>query len=865
MTRWLPFMEALRAVIPPDVPQELSLQLIKNGQRDFLRVPLVDLATWPGHAELAARSADGFTVYTSVGVREPGLPSRGKGAGGGIRQTVATLGVAVDIDLANPEGVNAHRTKERLPVDAMEAAAFLEGVPDPSYVVSTGYGLQAWWLFDSAFVLPDQTYRLYAQKRLYKSFEAKIAARAEALGFHFDRTCGISAWNRLPGSFNWKDPENPREVVITYDSGLRYSPEKLLGNTTPVLSALSADGDPEGEAISTDTGERLGKVIADLRRSIAPQHEAFAKVDALLKGESFADSERDKAMNSLLWVVINWTRHTTKLTPEEYAILFKPSLSKWTAEDDAEKSLDDELAKITDKAERAIEIWETEQAEKRAAKEELLAGLRMTFKVDGESLPPEIPTPTIGLVYANGGVFVHHEGTQAVPLRGWKGPFKGKDEIVTRCKDAWDNSPTFDLDYVNAKGETKAKGFPQLLREYGETAIKAVICFDRAESSYDFATRELYVARSPLRDLEPKFCESFHEWGRIAQRNPLLWDDFCSAFPDLSKPLAIGYQYGPKRAGKSVIGRAFSQLWSTAGPMSYKAHVMSGYFDPDHLCFVIDEGLPLGKSNSTDMREFISSRTHNCNPKGFRGFNAEGYPRVLVAANNLGVIAQLAQEELTTDDVNAIAERVIYFETLPAGAAWMDKYNVNNQITNEWVDGNAVAKHLLWLAANHKIASPGKRFAVEGSMVDVHRDLVTRGHKEGIILEWIARFMTNPDEFYKQAAHAGLKNRIFVGDGRLLVNTAAIVGGWSFYGMKPNEEKFTARAVGHVLAKWRRGGEVRVRTDDERPIFHEINPDYVFDYATGPAQIGDRSAMMRTLNRPITDELYVKHFKEEIA
>jgi hypothetical protein len=56
------------------------------------------------------------------------------------------------------------RSRIDLPRTTADAIKILEDGPKPSLIVNSGYGLQAWWLFDEPFVFKTPEDRLTASK-----------------------------------------------------------------------------------------------------------------------------------------------------------------------------------------------------------------------------------------------------------------------------------------------------------------------------------------------------------------------------------------------------------------------------------------------------------------------------------------------------------------------------------------------------------------------------------------------------------------------------------------------------------------------------------------------------------------------------
>jgi hypothetical protein len=79
------------------------------------------------------------------------------------------------------------------------------GLPKPSFFVDSGNGLHIYWQFDDL-----------VEKEAWRAAAAKLKELAEVMGLKADpsRTADIASVLRVPGTCNWKDPRNPKRVVL---------------------------------------------------------------------------------------------------------------------------------------------------------------------------------------------------------------------------------------------------------------------------------------------------------------------------------------------------------------------------------------------------------------------------------------------------------------------------------------------------------------------------------------------------------------------------------------------------------------------------------------------------------------------------
>lgn len=790
-------------------------------------------------------------AYTSPGLRELGLPEERQG---GRRQVVALAGFVLDVDRADPV---AHKAKN-LPVTDEDMAEIFSAGPDPTLVVSSGYGLQAWWLFERPWELEGHADQVRAGRR-YESFVAPFIAHANQRGWHLDKTASISHLFRLPGSQNWKR-ETPRPVEVVYEGGARYPLEELTKSTARTRIAHDAE-DPEPGLIS-DTPERspeelaakLEQVRAALRR-LPPQHEYKEPIEKLLAGESFAArGNRDNMLQRLVWVVA--FRAPRDLDADELAEIFRPSLTVWTEEDGAEKTIDEEMAKAEDKLERAFEI----RAEKDAKKQAGIEALRNFIRSDGKEVNEDEAPPTILQQYAivqyKGSYWAQSFGKQSqYPLKpGFYGPFMS-NELLVQLGSLWENGPAqFQLTYLNSKDEEKLKTVGRVAQEYAIGAHRVVGHFELQDSYYDVTTRTFHEAICPVREFEPRFDPRIDEWLRVMggdKADKLL--DWIAGVTKLSDQCCALYLSGPPSCGKNLLADGLAQLWHEGGPTQLET-VMGDHNAELFRCplVLLDEGLDSRsrKSASAFLRRLTGNSVFTFNEKYEPTRKVVGCVRLLIAANNDNVL-RFGDEELSALDLEAVIGRFLHLRVSRDASAWLEERNPGRSMTNDWVAGGLIARHALWLRENRQF-SHGRRFLVEGEATEMHKNMITRGQRNGLVLEWLSRYMSNPDALERrQAAGAVKMPRIRLGNQKLLVNTQGLIDAWATY-LGSDTPKLTSQAIGHSLNQLSTGSKPKLGPRGARVQFHEIDVSLVFSWAE-QNQIGDLDAMQDNIGRVLAE------------
>jgi len=168
-----------------------------TGQR---HVDWLDIGDYDTIAECAARRAATADVWHGVATRRARLPH-----GRGSANDCAHLpGLWLDVDIAGP----GHKGGHTLPPDVDLARELIAAYPlEPTVVVHSGGGLQAWWLFPEPLPAADAG-------PLLTRWGATWADIGRQQHWHVDNVFDIARIMRLPGTINRKVPGDPRPVVV---------------------------------------------------------------------------------------------------------------------------------------------------------------------------------------------------------------------------------------------------------------------------------------------------------------------------------------------------------------------------------------------------------------------------------------------------------------------------------------------------------------------------------------------------------------------------------------------------------------------------------------------------------------------------
>lgn len=173
-------------------------------------------------AVTAVGLAAGKDVYVGVA-----LVDRDRGPRQRIKADAVSglVGLWADIDIAHED---AHKGKT-YPPDEAKARAIIDATGcEPTLLVHSGHGLQAWWLFDEPLMFTSADERAAAATLAHR-WNLTLKVRAAELGFALDSTFDLSRVMRVPGSTNHKG--EPVDVVLLKHgrklTGPRWAPSSF--------------------------------------------------------------------------------------------------------------------------------------------------------------------------------------------------------------------------------------------------------------------------------------------------------------------------------------------------------------------------------------------------------------------------------------------------------------------------------------------------------------------------------------------------------------------------------------------------------------------------------------------------------------
>jgi len=164
------------------------------------------------------KNKDQSDIYMGVGLspKDYGLKNRCP-----ANEIAGITGFWADIDIQ--DGVHK---KKNLPASVEEAKSLFP--EEPTCVIHSGHGIQAWWLFREPWIFDSEDERLKAQA-MCEAWHKQILGRAEAHNWTVDATFDLSRILRIPGTKNLKNKDDVRDVkLIASNWTLRYEPDDLV-------------------------------------------------------------------------------------------------------------------------------------------------------------------------------------------------------------------------------------------------------------------------------------------------------------------------------------------------------------------------------------------------------------------------------------------------------------------------------------------------------------------------------------------------------------------------------------------------------------------------------------------------------------
>ena len=136
-------------------------------------------------------------------------------------EVAGIVGLWADLDLKSDPHPRA-----ALPATIEDALKILPEQFPPTFVVRTGNGVHAWWLFREPLIFASDEERRDTANLAFR-WQSLLRLNASARGWAFDRLADLARVLRVPGTRNCKDPANRKPIEIYRQTDRRYNPSDL--------------------------------------------------------------------------------------------------------------------------------------------------------------------------------------------------------------------------------------------------------------------------------------------------------------------------------------------------------------------------------------------------------------------------------------------------------------------------------------------------------------------------------------------------------------------------------------------------------------------------------------------------------------
>lgn len=304
----------------------------------------------------------------------------------------------------------------------------------------------------------------------------------------------------------------------------------------------------------------------------------------------------------------------------------------------------------------------------------------------------------------------------------------------------------------------------------GGTLVKQVIAvLGQPGNRYNPRSGILYEGIAALRDdIQPVFHQSIQDWLVLlggANHHKLL--NWLATITDLTRPTCALYIEGEPGCGKGMLAGGISRLYG-GPPVNYAEFVgpFNGGLARSPIIWA-DEKMPssrYGETPTEAFRSLVGNSDFTLSRKFMPTTPVQGCLRLIITANNSDALG--IGENLSPHDYAAVVQRVGYIRVDPSTAQQIKSLG-GRDYTEDWVSGDLIAEHVLWLRDNLSVAR-GSRLLVEGWEENFHRNLNLNLGSNHLVLETLCFILAN-----------GIQDPgTFVGNGSFCTSASAVLASW---------------------------------------------------------------------------------------
>lgn len=217
---------------------------------------------WLTSADDASEYEGLVNVYVGAGLTSK---SFGASSRGSSDDRTAIPGVWLDVDITGSPTDQVGRFKQGAALNEDAALDFVRSLKPPTLLVRSGWGIQAWWLFDQLLAwAPTDADALDRAKSIVYGFWQHAQNVAGDHGFRLDPTHELARLMRLPATVNKKSDQCAPAVWLDQDDqGPRYPIDELAETAALAMPSRSGKLPPVALDQGTVPKEKLDAVLAN--------------------------------------------------------------------------------------------------------------------------------------------------------------------------------------------------------------------------------------------------------------------------------------------------------------------------------------------------------------------------------------------------------------------------------------------------------------------------------------------------------------------------------------------------------------------------------------------------------------------------
>jgi hypothetical protein len=394
----------------------------------------------------------------------------------------------------------------------------------------------------------------------------------------------------------------------------------------------------------------------------------------------------------------------------------------------------------------------------------------------------------------------------------------------------------------NKQGKMVPRETRSILDDHTTVARELTSTLIAQKSHYDPRTQTFYEAVCPMRftvgEYHPDIAELIHLWDPTDE---LL--DWFAVVPRLERLAAILYVHGDASCGKTLIGTGAARLWTTGAPTPMEVLAESGnngFNDALSVCpFVFaDEKMPPVKNMMAHLRSQSGSTSRQLNRKFMPSATLVGAIRIYIAGNNDALLD--SDDKLTEADIDAVKTRIRYVKIPKEASRFMVDYakKYKGRIQEEWLNSDAIAKHVLWISQNHKFQE--QRFIGAGGDQTFHDSLATSTGSVALVVEFIARYLSQTT----------LQDTplLVCGEGELFVSTD-LMSGIAWGEVFPGKHAPTALVISSALKSIMKERVIKQHPTKGSITYFRVRPRVITDFM-GLRAVGEKDRAVKYIDQP---------------